>query len=93
MAASLSIPSSTRRCTSIACTSASATASKSFVQGTVSPEKYLVPGARELVLALRERGLELYLASGTDQDYMREEARLLDIAPLFQRRLRRARRL
>lgn len=52
-------------------------------EGTVSPEKYLVPGARELVLALRERGLELYLASGTDQDYMREEARLLDITPLF----------
>ena len=50
----------------------------------VSPEKYLVPGARELVLALRERGLTLYLASGTDQEYMREEARLLDVAPYFE---------
>jgi phosphoglycolate phosphatase-like HAD superfamily hydrolase len=49
----------------------------------VPPEKYLVPGAREFVLALRERGLSLYLASGTDQEYMREEARLLDIAPYF----------
>ena len=28
--------------------------------------------------ALRARGLALYLASGTDQEYMREEARLLD---------------
>ena len=51
--------------------------------GQVSPEKYLVPGTRELVEALRERGLVLYLASGTDQQYMREEARLLDIARYF----------
>jgi phosphoglycolate phosphatase-like HAD superfamily hydrolase len=49
----------------------------------VEPEKYLVPGARELLVALRERGLTLYLASGTDQEYMREEARLLDVAPYF----------
>jgi len=53
-------------------------------QAKVPPEKYLVPGARELILALRERGLILYLASGTDQEYMREEARLLDIAPYFE---------
>ena len=51
--------------------------------GQVSPEKYLVPGTRELVEALRERGLVLYLASGTDQQYMREEARLLDIDRYF----------
>jgi phosphoglycolate phosphatase-like HAD superfamily hydrolase len=53
-------------------------------QAKVSPEKYLVPGAREIVLALRERGLTLYLASGSDQEYMREEARLLDMAPYFE---------
>jgi phosphoglycolate phosphatase len=53
-------------------------------QDKVSPEKYLVPGAREFVLALRERGLMLYLASGTDQEYMREEARLLDMTPYFE---------
>jgi phosphoglycolate phosphatase len=52
--------------------------------GHVSPEKYLVPGTRELVEALRERGLILYLASGTDQQYMREEARLLDIDRYFE---------
>src|SRR5689334_11260767 len=44
-----------------------------------SPEKYLVPGTRELIESLKERGLKLYLASGTDQDYMRAEARLLDV--------------
>jgi phosphoglycolate phosphatase len=52
-------------------------------QSQVPPDKYLVPGARELIVALRERGLSLYLASGTDQDLMREEARLLDVAPYF----------
>jgi phosphoglycolate phosphatase-like HAD superfamily hydrolase len=48
-----------------------------------SPEKYLVPGARELLESLKERGLKMYLASGTDQIYMREEARLLDVDRYF----------
>ena len=48
-----------------------------------SPEKYLVPGARALLEALRERGLKMYLASGTDQIYMREEAHLLDVDRYF----------
>jgi hypothetical protein len=51
--------------------------------GRCSPEKYLVPGARALLEALNERGLKMYLASGTDQIYMREEARLLDVDRYF----------
>jgi phosphoglycolate phosphatase len=47
------------------------------------PEKYLVPGARSLIEALKARGLKLFLASGTDQEYMREEARLLEIDGYF----------
>jgi phosphoglycolate phosphatase-like HAD superfamily hydrolase len=46
-------------------------------------DDFLVPGARALIEALQDRGLKLYLASGTDQDYMREEARLLDVARYF----------
>ena len=53
----------------------------------VSPEKYLVPGARALVEALQARGLRLYLASGTDQQYMREEVGLLDMARYFDGRV------
>ena len=53
----------------------------------VSPDKYLVPGARAVIEALHERGLRLYLASGTDQPYMREEAALLDVAPYFEGRV------
>jgi phosphoglycolate phosphatase len=52
-------------------------------QGRVSPEKYMVPGSRELLEALRDRGLKMYLASGTDHAYMREEARLLDVVRYF----------
>lgn len=48
-----------------------------------SPEKYLVPGTRALIESLAARGLTLYLASGTDQEYMREEARLLDVDRYF----------
>lgn len=53
----------------------------------VSPDKYLVPGARAWIETLYERGLRLYLASGTDQPYMREEAALLDIARYFEGRV------
>jgi phosphoglycolate phosphatase len=56
-------------------------------RGHAPPEKYLVPGARALVEAMRERGLRLYLASGTDQQYMREEAELLEIARYFDGRV------
>jgi phosphoglycolate phosphatase len=51
--------------------------------GSVPPDRYLVPGSRALIEALKGRGLKLYLASGTDESYMREEARLLDVARYF----------
>jgi phosphoglycolate phosphatase-like HAD superfamily hydrolase len=51
--------------------------------GHVSPEKYMVPGARALLEGLKERGLKMYLASGTDEVYMKEEARLIDVAKYF----------
>jgi len=56
-------------------------------RGAVSPDKYLVPGTRAWIEALRDRGLQLYLASGTDQPYMREEADLLDVARYFDGRV------
>ena len=56
-------------------------------KGQVSPEKYLVPGARALLEALHARGLKMYLASGTDQQYMREEAQLVDVAKYFDGRV------
>ncbi|MGC8760444.1 MAG: HAD family hydrolase [Bryobacteraceae bacterium] len=51
--------------------------------GAAPPEKYLVPGSRELLELLRGRGMTLYLASGTDQQFMRREADLLGLTPYF----------
>lgn len=51
--------------------------------GDAAPDQYLVPGARALLESLKERGLKLYLASGTDDKDMKEEARLLDVARYF----------
>jgi phosphoglycolate phosphatase len=51
--------------------------------GKESPDRYLVPGSRALLDALKERGLKLYCASGTDHAYTTEEAELLQITPYF----------
>jgi len=51
--------------------------------GRRSPEELIVPGARRLLENLAERGFAMYLASGTDQQFMREEAELLDVAKYF----------
>jgi phosphoglycolate phosphatase len=51
--------------------------------GTIRPDDLLVHGARPLLEELVRRGFHLYLASGTDEVYMKEEARLLDVARYF----------
>ncbi len=51
--------------------------------GTAPPEKYIVPGAIQLLESLKARGLTMYLASGTDQVYMRHEADLLGVSKYF----------
>ena len=57
---------------------------QSLRKGRADPEQYLVPGARALLAELKDRGLTMYLASGTDEIYMKEEARLLDITQYFE---------
>ena len=56
---------------------------ESLRKGQANPEDYLVPGSRMLLEALRARGMTLYLASGTDEPFMKEEARLLDVERYF----------
>jgi phosphoglycolate phosphatase-like HAD superfamily hydrolase len=51
--------------------------------GAAKPDKYLVPGTRDLLEALRARGVSLILASGTDHPELQYEAGLLDIARYF----------
>jgi phosphoglycolate phosphatase len=56
---------------------------ESLRKGEAAPDQYMVPGARALLDSLRERGLKMYLASGTDDAAMKEEARLLAIDRYF----------
>lgn len=52
--------------------------------GTASAEDWTVPGSHALLDRLRQRGLKLYLASGTDLKYVRHEAQLLGVAEYFE---------
>ena len=56
-------------------------------RGDARPEQYMVPGTIRLLESLRERGLKMYLASGTDQVYMRHEADLLGVSEYFEGRV------
>jgi len=51
--------------------------------GKCPPDRYLVPGSRAILEELKARGLRLYLASGTDEIYMKDEADLLDVSRYF----------
>jgi phosphoglycolate phosphatase len=52
-------------------------------QGRVRPDDLLVFGARATLENLRQRGLPLYLASGTDEVFVKQEAELLDLTRYF----------
>jgi phosphoglycolate phosphatase-like HAD superfamily hydrolase len=52
-------------------------------QHRVSPDTHLVPGSRALLEDLRERGFKLYLASGTDEAFVKDESDLLDVTRYF----------
>lgn len=51
--------------------------------GSIQPDDLMVPGARALLEALSNRGITLYLASGTDIEFVEQEAQILQIAQLF----------
>ncbi|MFA6110051.1 MAG: HAD family hydrolase [Candidatus Latescibacterota bacterium] len=46
-------------------------------------ERYLVGGSVDLLEGLTQRGVTCYLASGTDEEYVQDEARLLGLASYF----------
>jgi phosphoglycolate phosphatase-like HAD superfamily hydrolase len=52
-------------------------------EGSIDPDSLLVHGARALLEHLSARGLQLYLASGTDEYAVKREAELLDVAKYF----------
>jgi len=55
--------------------------------GAIPAAQMLVPHAYEALRLLQERNVELYLASGTDEQYVREEAELLGLVPYFGRHI------
>jgi phosphoglycolate phosphatase len=51
--------------------------------GTARPEDWTVPGSHALLEALKARGLTLFLASGTDENFVKQEAELLGVSRYF----------
>jgi phosphoglycolate phosphatase len=51
--------------------------------GEAAPAEWAVPGTHALLDNLRRRGVVLYLASGTDLTYVRQEAELLKLSDYF----------
>ncbi len=55
--------------------------------GAIKPDDLLIFGARQLLESLQQRGLALYLASGTDEQFVKSEAGLLDLTRYFGRHI------
>ncbi len=51
--------------------------------GAIEPERWLLRGSIPFLEALKSRGVELYLASGTDLKYVLDEARALGVDRYF----------
>ncbi len=53
--------------------------------GSIIPEAYLVPGTLSILTGLKAYEVKCYLASGTDEAYVLDEANLLGLTPYFDR--------
>jgi len=53
------------------------------LRGGCDPQQYIVPGGTRLLELLKSEGVKLYLASGTDEADVLEEARLLGLDAYF----------
>jgi phosphoglycolate phosphatase len=51
--------------------------------GATGPAEWTVPGSHALLADLQRRGLTLYLASGTDVQFVRQESELLGLTRFF----------
>jgi len=51
--------------------------------GSISPEEMIVPGSVKLLEKLKEAGLSIYCASGTDNEAVLDEAKLLGLDKYF----------
>jgi len=53
-------------------------------EGTITPNEMAVPGSLNALHQITQAGVTCFLASGTDEKYVLEEAALLGITPYFQ---------
>jgi phosphoglycolate phosphatase len=51
--------------------------------GRLAPDDFMVPGAAAMLQTLYARGVKCYLASGTDEPYVIDEAAALGVTPYF----------
>ncbi len=58
-----------------------------LADGSIDPETLTVPGSYAFLEMLKKHGVELYLASGTDEEYVLKEAELLKVTPYFEGRI------
>jgi phosphoglycolate phosphatase-like HAD superfamily hydrolase len=58
-----------------------------LASGQAESEQFTVPGTHDLLHGLNQRRVQLYLASGTDLNYVQNEARLLGVTPFFNERI------
>lgn len=54
-----------------------------LADGSISPKQLLVKGSAEFLQALKDNGIEIFCASGTDQPQVSEEAKLLGLEKYF----------
>jgi phosphoglycolate phosphatase-like HAD superfamily hydrolase len=60
---------------------------EALATGAATPADWTVPESHALLLQLYQRGVSLYLASGTDLAFVRREAQLLELEPFFGRHI------
>ncbi len=53
------------------------------IEGGVSKEAYRIPGAYRLLQTLKQHGVQIYAASGTDEVHVIREAKALGLYPYF----------
>ena len=54
-----------------------------LANGTYAPADWLVPGSQQLLCMLQRHHVTMYLASGTDDEHVKEEAALLGLTEFF----------
>lgn len=64
---------------------------KGLADGTIKPVDYLVPGSVGIIEMLLKHNIDIYLASGTDENYVLQEVALLHLDKYFRGRVYGAR--